>query len=86
MMSKLTKEEIKWVEKVQKALNECPSKRIGFFTIGDSDLTLYDNTKMDEIMSYFDAGKLEYGGSVEKADALFGRSLVFPNCVDGISG
>lgn len=85
-MSKLTKEEIKWVEKVQKILNECPSKRIGFFTIGDSDLTLYDNTKMDEIMSYFDAGKSEYGGAVEKAGALFDRSLVFPNCVDSTSG
>ncbi|KNZ82452.1 hypothetical protein [Morganella morganii] len=85
-MSKLTKEEIKWVEKVQKALNECPSKRIGFFTIGDSDLTLYDNTKMDEIMSYFDACKLEYGGAIEKAGALFDRHLVFPNCVDSTSG
>ncbi|MGJ7086447.1 hypothetical protein [Morganella morganii] len=85
-MSKLTKEEIKWVEKVQKILNECPSKRIGFFTIGDSDVTLYDTAKMDEIMSYFDAGKSEYGGAVEKAGALFGRSLVFPNCVDSTSG
>ncbi|WP_435331596.1 hypothetical protein [Morganella morganii] len=86
MMSKLTKEEIKWVEKVQKALNECPSKRIGFFTIGDSDVTLYDTEKMDEIMSYFDAGKSEYGGAVEKVGALFGRSLVFPSCVDSTSG
>lgn len=85
-MSKLTKEEIKWVGKVQKALNECPSKRIGFFTIGDNDVTLYDTAKMDEIMSYFDAGKLEYGGAVEKAGALFSRSLVFPNCVDSTSG
>lgn len=85
-MSKLTKEEIKWVEKAQKILNECPSKRIGFFTIGDSDITLYDTEKMDEIMSHYDTGKSEYCVAVEKAGALFGWSLIFPNCVDSTSG
>ena len=86
-MSKLTKEEIKWVEKAQEILNECPSKRIGFFTIGDSDLTLYDNTKMDEIMSYFDAGKSEYGGAVEKlarylAGLLFSQTALTVHLAD----
>lgn len=33
-MSKLTKEEIKWVTGVQAALNQYPGERIGFYTIG----------------------------------------------------
>ena len=39
-MSELTAEERKWVKQVQKVLDKCPSKRIGFYTIGDNNIGL----------------------------------------------
>ena len=33
-MSKLTNKEKKWFEKAQAVLNDCPSDRIAFYTIG----------------------------------------------------
>lgn len=39
---KLTKKEQDWLKGVQKALDRCPSDRIGFFTIGDNTVYLYD--------------------------------------------
>lgn len=40
----LTPAERAWVKKVNEVLKECPSKRLGFYTIGDHDITVYDKT------------------------------------------
>lgn len=44
-MSGLTKIEKAWLKKLEKILMNPPSDRIGFYTIGDCDLTAYDRTK-----------------------------------------
>ena len=89
-MAKLTKKEQSWVNKVQKVLNECPSKRIGFYTIGDSDLTLFDITKIDEIYNLMDAhvgdGGPDFGPLVVKVGADFNEELYFPNSVETAQG
>ncbi|EMK1274663.1 hypothetical protein V8M30_000246 [Serratia marcescens] len=41
-MAELTAAERKWLNEVQKVLNRCPSTRLGFFTIGDKDVFVYD--------------------------------------------
>ena len=41
-MTEFTKEENRWVRRIQKALNECPSDRLGFYTTGDKDVTIFD--------------------------------------------
>lgn len=38
----LTVEEKKWLKKLQKVLDECPSNRMEAFTIGDNYITIYD--------------------------------------------
>lgn len=50
-MSELTPDELKWLKKLQRVLNECPSSRLGFYTIGDRDVFVFDKDKehlMDE--------------------------------------
>lgn len=38
----LTEDERKWIKKLQKVLNECPSRRMSSYTTGDNDITIYD--------------------------------------------
>ncbi len=52
-MSTPTKEEKAWMTKVEKLLMNPPSDRVGLFTIGDRNLSVYDKThdeKIDRIM------------------------------------
>ncbi|HCT8191039.1 TPA: hypothetical protein OT922_003776 [Morganella morganii] len=86
MMSKLTKEEIKWVAGVQAALNKYSGERIGFYTIGDYDIFLYDSTKYDKICHYMDANSCDFPEAVEVMDAGLGEILNFPGCVHSVAG
>lgn len=43
----LTSEEKKWLKKLQKVLNECPSNRMESFTIGDNNIVIYDISAND---------------------------------------
>lgn len=76
-MAPLTAEETKWIKKVQKVLNECPSTRIGAYTTGDKDVRLYDKTFDEDIQSIIDNSGGEFGGAVEHLDCDMGR-LLFP--------
>jgi len=38
----LTAEERAWAEKLNRVLQECPTARIGAYTISDANITLYD--------------------------------------------
>lgn len=50
-MATLTKKEQAWLSELQNVLDRCPSpKKIGFYTIGDKSIYLYDLRRMDEIM------------------------------------
>tara|TARA_R110000850_G_scaffold36594_1_gene96670 strand:- start:553 stop:813 length:261 start_codon:yes stop_codon:yes gene_type:complete len=86
-MAKLTKKEQAWVNKVQKVLNECPSKRIGFYTMGDNDITLYDVIKDDEIRELLNTNNCsDWGPCVEQLNAGFNETLDFPNPVESVAG
>ncbi|MBB2478478.1 hypothetical protein HEP04_023535 [Escherichia coli] len=42
-MATLTKKEQAWLSELQNVLDRCPSpKKIGFYTIGDKSIYLYD--------------------------------------------
>lgn len=43
----LTPEEKKWLKKLQKVLNECPSSRMESYTIGDNYIAIYDISAND---------------------------------------
>lgn len=83
----LTKKELAWLEKVQSVLNECPSKRIAFFTIGDSFVGLHDASREDEISAYLDDSGGEWCGAAKDTGADFGGvGLFFPNAVHSTAG
>ena len=68
----LTPEETKWIKKLQKVMNECPSDRLGFYTTGDTTVSVYDSS--DE--ASFDES-VDFPMAVDKADAYLG-SVDFP--------
>ena len=85
-MGNLTPEEIKWLRRVQRALDACPSQRIGFYTIGDKDVSLYDKSKDDEVNEFMDAhSRSDYPAAVEASNADLG-TIIFPNQVHSVAG
>ena len=77
----LNKKEQAWIDRVQKALNACPKslkKRAESYTIGDMDVTIFDNDK------YEDTGK-DVGIDVESSNAKLGE-LIFPFGVASTAG
>lgn len=86
-MSKLTKDEQAWVEDVQAALDRCPSKRLGFYTIGDPNVILWDRDKTDDVFLALDSRKArDFWLAVEVVGAGFDASLDFPNAVESTAG
>lgn len=82
----MTDAERKWVKKLQKVLNECPSERIGFYTTGDRSVTVYDRSKEEDINADLDSGRAgEFGCSVDLNDAYF-EVLNFPAPVHSTAG
>lgn len=71
----LTKAEKAWLKKLQDVMNECPSKRISAYTIGDSNISFYDNRydlKIDEIQN---KSNTDFGPACDHLGAYLG--LVF---------
>jgi hypothetical protein len=84
--SKLTKEEKSWLRKVQNLLNQCPSERLGFYTLGDPCLFVYDRSKDAEISKHNDSTQAgDFGHGVEEFDASF-DTLKFPSSVHSVAG
>ncbi|HFG2243858.1 TPA: hypothetical protein ACGF9S_001274 [Vibrio cholerae] len=84
---KLTSEEKKWFKKVQAVLDECPSERIAFYTIGDRDLQAYDVKKYNQISDYQNATRSgDFCRAVEACGAGFNECLMFKNPVESTSG
>lgn len=59
----LTKKEKAWLDKLERVMNQCPSKRLACYTIGDNDLTFYDASvsnqwERDNPNKLLDAGAL----------------------------
>ena len=85
-MAEMTKEERAWVKKLQRLLSNPPSDRLGFFTVGDRDVTIYDCTKDQEINDYHDTKETgEFCGAVDHFDARLGE-LIFPSGVHSTCG
>ncbi len=84
-MAKLTKAEAAWVAELQEVLDRCPSKRLGFFTIGDSTVSIYDNKKDDKITEHQDRKGSDFCTAVRAYDAALGE-IKFPFNVHSTSG
>lgn len=50
----LTKEELAWMRALEKLLLNPPSTRLGFYTVGDSNLTAYDRSREAEVLAELD--------------------------------
>lgn len=84
-MSELTQAERKWVRDLQKVLDKCPSDRIGFYTIGDSDVSLFDKCKESQINDRQDRG-MDFGPAATVVGARFDEVLQFPSNVYSTAG
>lgn len=69
---------------MQAALDRCPSERIGFFTIGDSEVFLWDVRKADAVQEHMH--RTDFCIAVKQARAGFEESLMFPNPVESTAG
>ncbi|MGP9633744.1 hypothetical protein ACT3R7_11825 [Halomonas sp. AOP43-A1-21] len=86
-MAKLTKAEAAWVKKWQAVMDECPSKRIQAFTVGDDELHLFDGSKEDAIQAALDGrgGPSDFCQAVAHEDAELGQ-IRFPFPVHSTAG
>ncbi|MGL5386665.1 MAG: hypothetical protein ACRDCA_12555 [Serratia sp. (in: enterobacteria)] len=81
-MAELTVEERKWIKQVNALLKKCPSKRIGFYTIGDDSIGLYDTSYQDEI----NAADIDLVRALNITGHGFSEDIYFPNAVQGVCG
>ncbi|KAB2783718.1 hypothetical protein [Brucella anthropi] len=84
MASELTDAESKWLKRLKKALRECPSDRLGFYTIGDEDVFVYDKNFDAEINELLGAGK-DFCTAVYELDAGL-DSIIFPSNIHSTAG
>ncbi|EAZ97242.1 hypothetical protein [Marinobacter sp. ELB17] len=68
----LTKTERDWLRKLQNVLNECPSDRLGAYTVGDADLHIYDSRFESEINEILENGKGDFCLAVSDLGAELG--------------
>lgn len=83
-MSKLNKKELCWVNDLQELLDKCPSKRLGFYTIGDPTVFLFDKTAHSKVCDSMDQRDLVL--QIQDAGTGFDEYLFFPATVDGVCG
>lgn len=85
-MAKLTKAEQKWIDDAQAVLNRCPSTRLGFYTMGDHSVHVYNLDQLDEVSDLMDKGKHDFCQATKDTDADFNESLDFPSPVESTAG
>lgn len=78
-MTTLTKKERAWLNDLQDVLDRCPSpKKIGFYTIGDKNIYLYDLRRMDEIMEALDnRSSMDWCAAVHDMNAGFDEPVAW---------
>ena len=81
----LTKEERLWISKLQRLLNQCPSKRFGFYTTGYRDVTIVDLPVTEAYDRDSGYPEQDYCVKVQAAGSELGE-LVFPSAVQSTSG
>lgn len=84
-VKKLTAAERKWLGDLQAVLDKCPSQRLGGYTIGDANITIYDKLVFD---NYRDNNPRD-----ERDDVLIHQEIGTklgvidtPFQIDGVSG
>ncbi|MEB7611771.1 hypothetical protein NGC34_00260 [Klebsiella michiganensis] len=87
-MAKLTKKESAWLDEVNAVLARCPSpEKFGFYTIGDSDIHLYDLRRESEIEAALDArSSSDWCTAVAAIGAGLDGSIYFPSAVLSTAG
>ncbi|WP_313449667.1 hypothetical protein [Atlantibacter hermannii] len=87
-MAKLTKKELAWIDEVQEVLNRCPSpEKIGFYTIGDPTVFLYDLRKLKDVENALDTGKAsDWSPACRYVGAHFDETIDFPSPVESTAG
>ncbi|KTI36927.1 hypothetical protein [Enterobacter roggenkampii] len=85
-MATLTKQEKVWVKKLNKLLDECPSKRLAFATTGDSDVSIFNQTQYGAICDEQEKNGGEFISAAARIGALFDEVLSFPNQVESTAG
>lgn len=84
-MAKLTSQEERWLARVQKALDACPSKTLGFYTTGDNSVAVYRKPP-DDFCGVMDGNlSMDFCQAVEHGDAGLGF-LNFPTNVHSTAG
>ncbi|HGM6992112.1 TPA: hypothetical protein ACKP7H_002364 [Serratia marcescens] len=85
-MAELTAAELKWLNDVQKVLNRCPSKRLGFATMGDRNIAVYDTAFSQAIEDHiFSGGTGDFIPTAEQFGAVLGE-ITFPANVESTAG
>lgn len=83
---KLTKSEKAWVAKLNAVLSECTSTRLGFATIGDHDLTIFDQPKRDKIEKAMERDNGDFVPTAIKLGLVADERIYFPNAVESTAG
>ncbi len=79
----LTNAEKKWIDEVNAVLAKCPSKRLGFATIGDPTVFIFDVTRYDEVCKKMERdGGYDFAPACRAIGALFSETLDFPESVE----
>ncbi|MEX6370721.1 hypothetical protein AB6F62_22325 [Providencia huaxiensis] len=85
-MTKLTKKELAWANKLQKVIDECPSERIGFYTFGENMLHLYNKDNKEAMSDYKERGlpsrQLGFIETVCNSDADFDHFIMLPSPIE----
>lgn len=85
MAKRLNKAEAAWIAELQEVLDRCPSTRLGFFTIGDPNISIYDRGSDAEITKLQDTRGLDFGPAASKCNARLGE-VIFPSNVHSTAG
>lgn len=82
----LTREEKQWIAQMQALLAACPSSRLGFYTIGDSDVTVFDRNVRDQWYQANGCPATDISEEVAKSGADLNTTLTFPSVVESRAG
>lgn len=81
----LTAAEKAWLKKLQAVFDECPSDRLGAYTIGDPWLAIYDRSLESKINQHSVNKICEFSDSVEALGAGF-TTIKTPFAVHSTAG
>ena len=87
-IKKFTKAEAEWIAKFQALMLACPSKRLGAYTTGDSDIRIYDKPAFDEYRKDLESSVRDMPDDVTMHDKIGSVlcTIDMPFQVDGVAG